>query len=1015
MLWRSMPRLFVLLAGLLALSPVAHANTPDAVGGGYTDSGLLGHYFANESFDGEATFVRRDVRLAFSWGTGRPVGGSPAEPYRSFPTDGFSVRWQGRFVPRFSEPYRFLGESQGKLVVRFRREGDADWATLVDARPAGRFESEPTVLESGVLYEIVVEYVAASASPALTLAWTSPSTPREVIDPVTQQGLNAATFATYIWANAMKTARYGQQGDSVDDRGWPTRSGTELILAEMSPDDPQLGGAYLVRFEGKAKVRQSCCGQLTFVTDEVPRGNVIPSGGGYDAKTNETTATMLVPGSRTMLFLDEASRGKGRGEGVTGIRFMRPLKPGSDRHHRLDEIVYRPFKQLLQDDFTTIRWLEGANMMTESDWDDRSRPDDAFFNNAMGQENWEYLVILANETGKDLVLTTPIAANDEYFDKLARLLRYGSDGVEPYRTETKNPRYPPLNSNLRVYVEVGNEIWNWPFPSTALAQRLAKEEAEEGTPTWSAMNFDGMLDDPGSIHSVRRWHGFRTIKASNAFRSVWGDDSMGSRVRVLLQYQYDDFQVTASTSLFFIDEYFGVPRPGFPEAHPVSYYVWGAGGATYYGLANNTGNQTATALRDASFEDTRVPADKRVFRPAGSAWTFRGRSGVVRPTEPGDIDELENVAEPIDGEQYAFLLAGGSISQEVRFDRPGEYALSFKAAGPGTAWPGHLPFDIYVDDTKVSPRSQSEVRVADGEWFLGGWSRKIDNLEEEWGSAVFRVDTPGMRTIRFVGGKGAGHLLLDNVRVASTDAILESGFDVGTAQGQEGTPDLNYQFRSQARYARTFGLQVVAYEAGWSLGGDFHQVPIQNWAKLRDPRARAINDAVIKLWDESGSFMSVWGVYKYFTVYDLEGASSYPVMQSFRSASQQLRAEPTYGEELPATLNPDDAAWSHEYETPSDDQAWWCRYVPWLSCGTDAKWLSWMLVSPATQSYTVRVNASGEGSVRVELDGAEVMKETPVGSLPAGIRVDLTKGAHAIRVIQVGKPVLQSVEIVGGR
>ena len=74
---------------------------------------------------------------------------------------------------------------------------------------------------------------------------------------------------------------------------------------------------------------------------------------------------------------------------------------------------------------------------------------------------WEYLVMMANETGKDLYITIPMNANQAYVTDLANLLRYGSDGVNPYTSYQAHPAYPGLNSNLSVYVEWANEIWNW--------------------------------------------------------------------------------------------------------------------------------------------------------------------------------------------------------------------------------------------------------------------------------------------------------------------------------------------------------------------------------------------------------------------------------------------------------------------------------------------------------------------------------------------------------------------------
>ncbi|MEM9727999.1 MAG: hypothetical protein AAF997_05395 [Myxococcota bacterium] len=1003
--------LATVVSSWVSARPGSTIPPPDAVGGGYADSGLLGSYFDNPGFVGSATFTRRDVRIDFRWEGTRPVGGSRAEPYRSFPSTAFSIRWEGRIIPRFSEPYRFVGERDGSLEIRVKAPDAAEWTTLVARDPgSGAFESPPFEFTSGKLYAIEVSYVATSATPSCVVGWTSPSTPREVVDPVTQQGFNAASMAAYAWADRMKLARWGNQQETLDARGWPTESGTELILSEGDSNDSEESGAYLLSFDGRAKVRLSCCNDVAFFANEFPHGRELPKGSGYDAAKNRTTASMVASGSRTMLFFDDSVRDRDGAGGVTNVRFMRPIAPGSDRYHRLDEVVSRPFKRFLQDDFTALRWLDGANRETEADWKDRIRPGDAFFATDTQNENWEYLVMLANETGKDLSITTPVGATDDYLEKLALLLRYGSNGDEPYRAPTANPEYPPLNPNLRVYVEVGNEIWNWVFGSTGYARRLAMEEAERNTDTWRAMNHDGSLEDTGSIQSIRRWLAYRTVRASELFRGVFGDEGMGPRVRMLLSYQYDNFQETASQSLLFIDQYFGVAGPGVPEPHPVSYYLWGGGGATYYGLANQDGAQSEVVLADPSFENAKVSDDQRVMGPEGSAWTFRGRAGVVRPTGPGTISELVEVAEPIDGEQYAFLLGGGSISQQVNFTRPGEYAILFKAAGNGKEWPGYLPFDIYIDDRRVNPRGQSDIRYAKGDWELGGWSRRIDSLEEEWGSAVFEITRPGPHTVRFAGRSGSQHLLLDNIRIGSVDAILDSGFGVGVAQGQVGSPDIAYQFRTEAKYARTFGLQVVAYESGWSVGGDFHQLPIQNWAKLRAARAEKINDQAIEFWDQSGSFMQVWGVYLYFPAYDLSRAASYPIMRSIRGAAERLRAEPTYGATLPAELTRDEADWSHSFEEPSD-APWWHRYVPWLDKPGRVEWHSWMLVAPRTSRYRVIVAAEGEGTVRVDVDGTEVMVPTAnATSLPA-VEVNLTQGAHAIRVTTTGGARVQRVQI----
>src|SRR4051794_31638199 len=57
-------------------------------GGGVTDAGLRGEYFANESLPGQPAFPRNDVRVDFDWGRAAP-GGSPDTPYSAVGADTF--------------------------------------------------------------------------------------------------------------------------------------------------------------------------------------------------------------------------------------------------------------------------------------------------------------------------------------------------------------------------------------------------------------------------------------------------------------------------------------------------------------------------------------------------------------------------------------------------------------------------------------------------------------------------------------------------------------------------------------------------------------------------------------------------------------------------------------------------------------------------------------------------------------------------------------------------------------
>lgn len=188
----------------------------------------------------------------------------------------------------------------------------------------------------------------------------------------------------------MKSARYDGGADKIDAEGWPSTSGVQLIASEMFyPSSPEMSGTYLLRFEGKAEVHQECCtipiskaGDRTFQA-------TLPKGAGYDSATNATTSTMALDGSRTMLFFNDTQRGPAsRDDGVTRLQLMRPIAQGSAEHHRADEIVYRPFKLVVEDHHTVIRYVM-SDKEVGGEWSERTLPDYAFFVGSSGQPNWE--------------------------------------------------------------------------------------------------------------------------------------------------------------------------------------------------------------------------------------------------------------------------------------------------------------------------------------------------------------------------------------------------------------------------------------------------------------------------------------------------------------------------------------------------------------------------------------------------------------------------------------------------
>ena len=127
-------------------------------------------------------------------------------------------------------------------------------------------------------------------------------------------------------------------------------------------------------------------------------------------------------------------------------------------------------------DWAFIRFMDwgATNASPQQDWSDRRLPAHVFMSGVLnprapapGSDGnretgvaWELMVALSNATGRDLWINVPHLASSDYITRLAKLIRFGSDGVNPYESPQASPVYAPLRSDLRVWVEYSNEIWS---------------------------------------------------------------------------------------------------------------------------------------------------------------------------------------------------------------------------------------------------------------------------------------------------------------------------------------------------------------------------------------------------------------------------------------------------------------------------------------------------------------------------------------------------------------------------
>ena len=489
--------IFVLLGSLV--TDAGATIRADAVGGGWLHGGVLGQYFNNSTLSGVPAFSRTDVRIDFDWNTAGKPGGSRSPGFADVSATNFSVRWAGQIMPRFSESYVFkvAGESGARLFIA--PTNSTNWVILLDSWNTPGTNSVSATLVAGQVYQLKLEYYNAGGPGLCRLLWSSPSTPEEVLDTTTLSGLNIVTYSDRLWANVMDGARDSWSADANDSipvprdtNGWPLTDAYNIPFEGQNP--ATVAGTYLLQFSGQAQVSANAFGTVLFQADGATYNGTLPLEAGYDAVSNLTTAALVLTNDNAgILYLQFSKTRRNPGDtvptGVSNVRLMRPIGPGNSTNELLGSCFSSTLKSAVSR-YTLLRWI--LNFDTDINWTNRVLPAYSTKAKVGSVQYWEYLVMLANETGKDIHACLPVRASDDYLTNVANLFRYGSDGVNPYSTAQANPVYPPLNSNLRIILEHENEVWNFGFANYGNNLADVEAAASANSVGWQIVNYDGV-------------------------------------------------------------------------------------------------------------------------------------------------------------------------------------------------------------------------------------------------------------------------------------------------------------------------------------------------------------------------------------------------------------------------------------------------------------------------------------------------------------------------------------------
>ena len=367
-----------------------------------------------------------------------------------------------------------------------------------------------------------------------------------------------------------------------------------------------------------------------------------------------------------------------------------------------------------------------------------------------------------------------------------------------------------------------------------------------------------------------------------------------------------------------------------------------------------------------------------------------------------------------DGVQAAFIGDTGAISQDVVFPKTGNFALLFNAAAGGAN--GSNAVNFYFDGVKCTPLGGDNPLwlVSSTAWTPGGFERRTDDLAIQWGCTVFPVTTTGTHTISVQGTGSAGkYLYLDNIQIVSEEALFGPGCShfpaMGQANGQNPMGGLNAfvnTLHGENNWAASWGLRTMAYEGGWSVGGDFDQKPFHSYCKYISPLSVIANSKGVNVFTRGGGNLFCYYYSQWPDGYD-DNATSYSLVKSVIQFNDHLPAEANWGALLPADL---DATNSTLWAASNADSAG--------NLSAQGAWISWNIISPVTDTYELVSTVSGAGGSYVLLVNDAI--QVAAGTTDADLRgsIFLTKGQHTVKVRSTGSAAIAvkniAVNLLGG-
>jgi hypothetical protein len=461
-------------------------------------------------------------------------------------------------------------------------------------------------LVDGTTYDYVVTALNGSAKSAASAeVAATPSASAVPVPLVSNPRVGLGTWFSNDWdtssafVDVFKQSRTWQNAQwnapaSVDANGWPTEDASTVLATYPH----FVFATYKLIFNGSATVSPNWfAGTVT---------NMV-----YDSGSNTSTADVNVTGQGSgyinLVFTNtRRTASSAAGTGFTNARLYRPGYPTDG-----SVVFTAPFLAAMGQ-VSTVRMMDwtSTNGNYVVNWADRTTPEtatqDGLANSWTGPDNTvyngtggvalEYQIMLANALNADCYINIPMVASDDFVTKMAQAIAFGTDGTTPYTSVQASPAFPPLNPNLRVYLEYANEVWNSAAgvfgPVKSICQNLPANH-----PLLT------VAYDPASIgiyQQMWRYPAWRMATISQIFKGVFGADSMMTRVRPLLETQQGDAQQTLDLALQWLDAY---ATTYLNPATTASGLIYGGGGSAYYGVIDSSSAAVDSIFAPANYPD----------------------------------------------------------------------------------------------------------------------------------------------------------------------------------------------------------------------------------------------------------------------------------------------------------------------------------------------------------------------------------------------------------------------------